>query len=164
MDDLSLRWFTMDDAALVYHWRYDSTATQYSGDTSVAPWSSHVAWCNNIVRDQKTRRSAYMWIAESYSQPVGYVRLTATSATGVYKISIAVDPEMRGCGVGTSMIKLCNAWCDEHGITPFANIHNNNIASRKAFMSAGYTQVLDDQQIANGKGSSDYGRYIYDST
>jgi RimJ/RimL family protein N-acetyltransferase len=142
---VTLRVFTMADAALVYHWRFDKAAVQYSGSHDVASWDSHVEFCERIVKDKSKQRAVYMWIAERNDQPVGYVRLNATDTESIYRISIAVDPEMRGCGIGTRVIELCGDWCDHHRYQPIATIREDNIGSIKAFESAGYKK--DETQV-----------------
>jgi RimJ/RimL family protein N-acetyltransferase len=141
---VTLRVFTMADAALVYHWRFDKAAVQYSGSHDVASWDSHLQFCERITKDKSKQRAVYMWMAEKNDHPVGYVRLNATDTKSIYRISIAVDSEMRGCGIGAQAIQLCGDWCNHHVIVPVATIHKDNSGSIKAFESAGYRK--DDTQ------------------
>ena len=75
--------------------------------------------------------------------PIGYGMLIERA--GRSWVSLAVDPDARGGGVGTEIYKLLAA----HAGTPvFAAIWRDNLASRRAAEHAGY--VFDDAVPAPG--------------
>jgi len=83
--------------------------------------------------------STRLFIFESDGLPVGQARVDVTGA-GIGEISISLDPSARGRGLGAELIGRATARAgQELGLKAvLARIKGTNVASRRAFVAAGY--------------------------
>ena len=95
----------------------------------------HMRWLDSVLRDPHRR----LLMAQADGEPVACVRVDIEAATA--RVSIYVDPERTGKGLGAAALDATSQWLVEHeqGVDRIeANILPNNLASRGAFESAGY--------------------------
>jgi L-amino acid N-acyltransferase YncA len=85
-----------------------------------------------------------LWIAESGGESAGQVRVDIAGNTGT--VSIAVQPEQRGHGVGTAMLQslLAKVAADGSPARLRAVVRSDNAASLHAFAHAGFREVTND--------------------
>jgi len=137
-DGLRLRPAGPDDADLVLAWRNDDVAVRYSRSGRVES-RDHQRWYAARLDDPATR----LWMAESRGQPVGYVRLDVRDAVG--RVSLAVAPERRGSGLGTTLLGALLRMLDgDFQVRRLeAEVHVENEASLRLFASHGFTTVRE---------------------
>lgn len=104
-----------------------------SGSGASVSGNAHRAWYAAALADPARR----IVIAFLEAQKVGMVRYDRKGETAT--VSIALNPQMRGKGLARPMLAgseaLVSAWAP---IELVAFIRPENVASRKAFESAGY--------------------------
>jgi len=130
---LELREATMDDMALVYHWRNDPITRRDSHQQEPIPWEGHEAWYTERLSESPDT----MWVAYYNKQPIGYGRCD-DRVNYRSLISVALDVAWRRRGYGVSLIQLTTKKITKRGRIPVAHIFPANVASIAAFESAGY--------------------------
>ena len=128
-----------DDAVRVWEWNFAPDVRAQSIDSRIVTFAEHYAWWCARLTDP--RRAT--WIVEHGGMPIGVVRIDPIEPTPdgpTDKISIALAPEARGCGVGRRAIRLaCAAWPRPI----LAQILSTNLASLAAFAAAGFAPTPD---------------------
>jgi RimJ/RimL family protein N-acetyltransferase len=130
----------MADAELLWRWANDAEARRWSFHSAPIPWETHVAWLAARLADPATR----IFVAEVHSTPRAVVRFEKDDAE-VAVVSILVDPDARGRGVGTRALRLsCRTAAREFGLERVdAYIKPANTASVAAFERAGFALFPD---------------------
>lgn len=119
---MRLRAATLDDGTEVYRWNFAPEVRAASGDTRMVTFAEHMRWYAARLD------GGHMWIIED-EEPVGIVRID------IGRISIALDASARGRGLGRAAIREA---CERWGKPVFAEIRNDNPASRAAFEACGF--------------------------
>ncbi len=131
--ELSLRPATLDDAALLRHWRNDPTTRANSRSQAEVSDEEHLSWLRATLGNAERR----LLVAEQAGRPVGQVRLDKQGPTA--EVSITVAPEARGSGLSSWLLRSLEPVARELGVTTLiAEIHRDNQASIKAFKRAGF--------------------------
>ncbi len=120
--------------------RNDPDAVAFSVSGRAVTADEHARWLRRVLADPEGCR---LWIGESGGEPAGQVRVDIAGDTGT--VSIAVQPEQRGHGVGTAMLQSLLAKVAVEG-TPArlrAVVRSDNAPSLHAFASAGFRAVSD---------------------
>ena len=130
-----LRKATREDAALIFDWRNDEASRKASESSEPLDWLAHCEWLESRL---ETFSSEKVFMAEEYEgHPVAYGRIWHKS-NNTATISICVDPELRGQGIGTVVIGLLRDKIFEGKRTPVAIIKDTNVVSQKAFTANGF--------------------------
>ena len=132
---LRLRPGREDDRDRLLEWRNDPDSVRFSLTGRPVTPEEHGPWLARRLADPATR----LLIGEVDGTPVGMVRIDVEDARGV--VSIAVAPDQRGLGYGT---RLLAELLDELRGDPqvdglLAEVVEENTASRRAFLNAGFT-------------------------
>jgi len=128
----------MDDAALLWRWANDVETRRNAFDAAPIPYASHVGWLERRLASEATR----LLIFSDEAGPVGQVRFDVED--GVAEIDIAIAPERRGQGLGTTMLRaaldgLRAEWGDR--VRPRAHVLAHNERSLRMFRRCGFRQV-----------------------
>lgn len=136
--EIELRPARSDDAARLFAWANDPVTRAASFDREPIAWQIHVAWLAAVVRDHDRR----LWIAEEAGIPVGQVRVDRMP-DGVGVVSIGLAPEVRGLGVGGTVLRMgLTAAVRELGIgRARAIVLATNLPSRRLFEGAGFVGI-----------------------
>lgn len=122
------------DAAAVLEWRNDPVSVASSTTGRPVAADEHSTWFAARLEDPGCRLS----IAEQQGRRIGMVRVEVTAGVGV--VSIALDPSMRGRGLGTAV--LARAVDELDGSMQVrslvADVLPDNAASLAAFRHAGF--------------------------
>ena len=140
--DLALRPAGHDDADAVLRWRNAPDAVQWSTTGRAVDPSDHRGWFERVLVDAGRR----LWIGVVDGLPVGMVRVDV--ATGIGTVSVAVDPERRGHGVGSGLLRAAQRELlgDCQVIALRALVHPANPASSRIFGRAGFAETgIDDE-------------------
>jgi UDP-2,4-diacetamido-2,4,6-trideoxy-beta-L-altropyranose hydrolase len=134
---VTLRRVRSDDAELMREWRNDHDAVRFSVTGRPVTPDEHAAWFARQVDDP----ARLFWIAEQMGRPAGQVRVDVTGSEGT--VSIAVAPEQRRRGIGTSILQAMLSEIVHHPEvrTLTALAHSDNVASVRAFERAGFRHV-----------------------
>jgi len=139
--ELVLRPATSDDAARLLEWRNHPTTRAASLSTAEIDLDTHRAWLADRLRDPDCR----LLIVVHDGEPVGQLRLDRDDTTA--EVSIGLAPQAQGRGLGTQALRLLDAeaaaWPDVRRLT--ARVRAGNVASARAFRSAGYREHDRDE-------------------
>lgn len=128
------------DAERVLAWRNDPASVATSETGTAVDETDHLAWFARRLADPGTK----LWIGELDGAPVGMVRIDVRSGEGT--VSVAVDPDRRGEGIGTRLLgaMITNLAGDCQVTSLIARIRPDNLASIKAFERNGFAATADD--------------------
>lgn len=116
--------------------RNESTARQWSAEAAPVRIWSHWAWW--ISRDVRAER---LLIIEDFANRVGYLRLK-TSNDGFTYVSLALEAQSRGQGIGTRSIHLAlDLPTPSAPVGWRAIVHRGNHSSNAMFKNCGFEEV-----------------------
>lgn len=129
-----LRDARLDDCERVWVWNNAPEVRAMSKDPRPIPFDGHAQWFRARIENRTP-----MWIIENNGAAVGVTRIEDG------KISIALDRDVRGRGVGKTAIALAaHGWA-----RPLvAEIMKTNLASRAAFEACGFTLHAETDVLA----------------
>ena len=128
----------LSDAELLLSWRNQATTRQFSGHSQLISPDEHLRWFT--ARLKRTYMEPYFLFTLN-QKPVGTSRLDiVTGSDNEYEISILVDPEQNGQGLGTQILEMtCASIINSHPKSSIlAKVHKDNLISQKLFMRAGF--------------------------
>jgi RimJ/RimL family protein N-acetyltransferase len=136
--ELRLRPAMASDACIAHKWRQDPRTRAHFRDSRDVPWEEHASWWEGTLKNPLRR----LLVACCGRLPVGILRfdLSASSA----EISLYLDPELTGVGLGTRSLVEAKRWIasEEPSVRRLtAQVMETNSASAAAFASAGFTRV-----------------------
>lgn len=131
------------DAKIAFPWRNAAITRRFFRDPRKLTLSEHIAWWSQAL----SRADRNLLIARLGRVNVGVLRLDWDAERPQAEVSIYLDPNYAGLGLGKHMLRELSLWVQASTPDPkrlVAEIHPDNLASRRAFESAGYRR-LDDQ-------------------
>ena len=139
---IRLRHARGSDAVDFYRWRNDPDTQRFTGiPTMKLTWEQHLDWfCEGVV-------SPHWYVAEDSldAQPVGALRYDRAVAEPAWWVSIVLDPQQRGKGYGTELLRQPIADLERAAV--LARIHQLNAPSIRAFEKAGYVLDMADESV-----------------
>ena len=153
--NLTLRQAVESDSEALLEWRNDATTRAFSLISDEVTREEHDAWLNKTMQD----KNCLLLIGEVLGNPVGMVRINILSDSGLGQVSINLNPDFRGRGIsrqllgssllfGAQVLNNISKYC--------ADIHIENVASQKIFISAGFVKSPD-------KNDGNFETYVIDS-
>ena len=138
---LTLRSATLEDGAHVLPWRNHPETRKYFRDPHPIPANAHTNWWSAAVEDPKR----HLFIAEVGKLGVGVVRLDDDDDSHSSTVSIYLDPDLTGLGLGKLMLSAVQQWSllRQEGRSLRADIHSQNTASQGIFRAARFQQQRD---------------------
>jgi UDP-2,4-diacetamido-2,4,6-trideoxy-beta-L-altropyranose hydrolase len=139
--EIVLRPARRDDEGYVWEVNNDPTVRRSSIKTEPIAYQSHVHWFEDKLNSPDTK----LLIATDGTVPVGVLRLDRHGREA--RISLALESDHRGRGIGTEAIRLAT----QQGIEQWdlsritALVRPENVASLKAFQRAGYIYQQTEQ-------------------
>jgi UDP-2,4-diacetamido-2,4,6-trideoxy-beta-L-altropyranose hydrolase len=135
---LYLRPATEADAGSCYNWRNAESTRRYSRDPSPVALDGHLRWWATALADPWR----HLLIAQVGRNAVGVLRLDRAGVEA--EVSIYIDPELTGLGLGRRMLEALELWASAglSGIqTLTAEIDPRNGSSEAAFAASGFHRV-----------------------
>lgn len=134
---VALRPAAIEDAETAYRWRNDQRTFRFFRHPEPVSWISHRQWWSNAIADESRR----LLVAQCGSRDVGSIRFDFSEDAA--EISIYLDPELTGLGLGGAMLAVAQAWlasfCPQVNRV-IAEVLPNNVASANTFRAAGFAQ------------------------
>lgn len=139
---IGLRAARPDDCERVWQLNNDPSVRAVSRNTAPITADQHRRWFLERLIDSAT--ALYMIVDESGSA-IGVIRLERRGAHS--EVSLAVDPDERGRGVGRAAIRAAVALSSARwpGLRVHASIAEDNLASRRCFEAAGFSQIASEK-------------------
>ncbi len=133
---MALRCAREGDAEMAWEWRNAESTRRYSFDSNPIPLERHLAWWQAALQSQ----DRILLIGEIAGAAVGVLRFDLDGAVGT--VSVYLDPRMTGQRLGPVLLRAGVEWARRNlhrtqRIEAF--IKPDNVASRKAFLAAGFT-------------------------
>jgi RimJ/RimL family protein N-acetyltransferase len=126
-----LRSARLEDRETLYQWQ-TKELRRYFNTPRPPSFAEHQSWFERRAAEAEPS----LWIVEIAARPVGYVRLDWPAKDEGADVSILTDPAYQGRGIATSaLLELRRLHPD---LQLRAEIHPENVASRRAFEKAGY--------------------------
>lgn len=144
---ISLRQCELKDVDLVFDWINDPIVREQSFSPNSISYTDHVKWFNK----QLETSPYFYFIAESGGQAIGQIRLS--NHDDVFLISYLIAKEYRGKGFGTKILTEVENELkkDRDNLKLAGEVKKDNIASQKAFVSAGYECVEEEHHYTYTK-------------
>ena len=131
-----------EHAKFLFEWRNDKSTRENSFNSEEVRWEDHLKWISNRSIDE----TEYHLVCFDGEKPVGRFSLDSSG-----EISVLVDPESRGKGYGTKVLKGAIDYLQEighHGALK-AFIKVENTCSIRLFIAAGF-RAEQDSVMKNG--------------
>lgn len=140
-----LRRCLIEDCDNLYKWANDPTVRVNAFNTSPIPYKEHVEWFKKSIENKN--RHIFILIKDNIA--VGQIRIDIEEEV-IATISYVIDENERGKGIGSTMLNLLyeKIKTDDYNIKKLKGlVKKENIASRKAFINNGYTEIEDKEYI-----------------
>ena len=128
---MKLRKATPGDSLDLWRWRNDPVTRAMSRNSEAVELAGHEAWFRRALEGSATS----LFIGETEEGPVGMVRFDHGAET---EVSINLNPAFRGRGLSHALLA---AGLAEVGGVVFAEIKDENAASRRLFEQAGFRRI-----------------------
>lgn len=135
-DRLDVRVAQRTDADPMLSWRNDPSVRESSRQRNPISREDHLAWLARVIGDP----DRHLLVGEIGGRAVGVVRYDLI-APGEYEISIYLDPDCLGLGLGPRLLAAGEAWLGARANAPaaiIAEFHPENLRSRAMFEKAGF--------------------------
>lgn len=129
-----------EDRDLLFAWANDPLVRKNSFSSEQISYKAHEAWYQELLSDPDRRQ--YLYLQDGI--PVGQVRIAAAGDDA--KVSYSICAQKRGMGHGKKLLCLLQKQIEQdfpqvkHLV---AEIKPDNIASRNAFLHAGYQKTYE---------------------
>ena len=136
---VALRPATANDAAAALAWRNDPRTLLHSRNPALVALQDHLHWWARALEDPQRR----LFIACCGDIEVGTLRFDSIGRDA--ELSIYLDPELSGLGLGRAVLRAGQAWCTARP-RPLAvdllvaEVHPDNRASAAIFAATGFRQ------------------------
>ena len=142
VEEFSVRFADKSDIKNVFELSNDDLVRANSINTNKILWDDHVNWFNNRIKNTKEP----FYIAET-SEGNFVAQIRFNKEEDGFVISVSIDKNFRGKGLGSKVIEKASKKLNEYPITAY--VKNDNIPSQKSFIKAGY--MPDGQKIINNE-------------
>jgi RimJ/RimL family protein N-acetyltransferase len=125
-----------DDARPMLAWRNHPSTRAYFRDPRPVPEADHVAWWSRTLASPDRA----LLVGAVGSIEIGVLRLDAAGEAA--EVSIYLDPDLTGLGLGTALLTAGQRWVTEKRpaiCRLIADIDPDNLSSQRAFTAAGFT-------------------------
>lgn len=135
--DVTLRPATIADGVIMLEWQRHPETRRFFRNSSIPTEADHLIW----LKDKLADHGVLFSIVLHGKEPVGVVRLDriARQALPAYEVSILIDPDKRGLGLGRAALRLVMRLVPEAEL--FAEVHPDNATSHSLFLSAGFRRA-----------------------
>lgn len=139
--DIILRRASWNDVDILYRWANDPSVRENSFCSDMIPYETHIRWFHALLNDPEQRQ--YILLADG--EMVGQLRLSWESET--VKIGYSIAREHRGRGFGKKLLTLAVEQARKDfpkAKTITGKVKPMNIASKKAFVAAGFLEIYEE--------------------
>lgn len=153
-DSIRLRRARADDCECVWRWRNDPRTRQTAFDPHPIDPAAHRYWYERVLKNPEQT----LLIGTIFHQDIGVLRYDAAEETA--EVSVYLDPELHGLGLGSSLIAAGNRWIENEATSVrvvVARIRPENEASLKAFGDAGFRHDSADRFTLRWRPSGRFG-------
>jgi UDP-2,4-diacetamido-2,4,6-trideoxy-beta-L-altropyranose hydrolase len=135
---IDVRLAVINDALLVWPWRNHEATRRFFFDPTPVSWDMHITWWNlSLLNLQRV-----ILLGRLNGKEVGVIRYDFMDSQQA-KVSIYLNPEMTGRGLGKSLLRTGKDWLLQNYPkinTIVAEVMPKNIASLHVFLAAGFEE------------------------
>ena len=133
---VTIRNANMRDADVIYQWQSDPNTRKYFHNLDIPQFAEHINWLEKKLAELKS----FFYIIEHKNKAAGVLRLNYKDNVkkNVYLVSIYISPDHYQKGLGSIALNYANLLFNKSEL--HAEIHQDNIASKKLFMKSGYVK------------------------
>ena len=142
---ITFRNANFEDASLLYFWRNNPEARNFSQKSEPITLNEHTEWFSSrLLRIDEEPFLIFFWD----QKPVGSIRLEFESnKSEKFFISIFVDPAYQGMGIGQKILEItCEKYLSVGEATIIAKVKKSNLVSKKLFIKAGFEFVSNSDE------------------
>ncbi len=135
---------TDQDCSLLFKWINDPITRMNSFHTEMIPYDEHCKWFSTKMNNPGS--IIYICVDVDIKLEVGQIRVEFDNDIG--EINYCVEPQSRGKGFGTEILKLLPNQLIKDGFVfskLIGKVKHNNIASEKVFLKAGYQVEISSE-------------------
>lgn len=136
---INIRRAVAEDALIVWPWRNNETTRRYFFDPTPVSLATHIEWWARSLSDPKR----VLLLGKLDDQEFGVIRFDFVAHTQA-EISIYLDPQMTGQGLGQKLLRTGQDWLRQNHQeidTVIAQVTSHNLASKQAFLAAGFKDI-----------------------
>lgn len=138
MEDIDVRLAVADDAIIAWPWRNNEATRRYFFDPTLVSLETHLAWWNRSLADPQRA----LLLGRLGGRGVGVIRYDFVDPQRAV-VSIYLDPEMTGLGLGSPLLRAGQVWLLQNHPevnTVLAEVMPENNASLHVFLAAGFQE------------------------
>ncbi len=126
----------LEDCEVIWQWWNDPVTRSMMKNNDPVPWKQHCVWYENLLKDDS--RILCMGLLDNLK--IGVVRFD-TQGVGVYEVSINMNPQVRGKGLGWQVLKKSIEFMTKQRkvVKFFATFKKTNVPSKRTFEKAGFS-------------------------
>ncbi|MBT5560248.1 MAG: UDP-2,4-diacetamido-2,4,6-trideoxy-beta-L-altropyranose hydrolase, partial [Proteobacteria bacterium] len=143
---------SVQDIEKVFQWQCHPSTRQFSLNQDQPTWDEHLDWMTHKI-SECVQDHFYITRDIETKTRIGVARLDRISA-GHYLVSIFIDPESYGKGIGLATLELLDNMHPH--VTIHATVLADNVASQRLFEKANYQRVDAKNFIRNPVGRDTY--------
>ena len=133
---MQLRDATMADARTMWQWRNAPVTRHASRLAQEIPFDAHEAWLARTLADP----ARHLFVARIGRIEIGVIRFDRLADDASYEVSLYLDPELHGIGLGHAMLAAGEAAMVQRrgALVVHAEVLSDNPGSRRLFIASGY--------------------------
>lgn len=142
-EQLQLRTANTADCDLIWRWRNDPRTRQASFSSGKIELVTHRDWYQRVLNNPRQ----HLLIGSIVGQDIGVLRYdmsTTNTHDNHTEVSVYLDPDLHGIGLGSALIAAGSRWLKiaQPTISRIAaQVRCNNPASHRAFLNAGFEET-----------------------
>lgn len=121
---------------MIYDWRTSDLVRRASLDDGLFSYASHCIWFDEVQADE----NRHLLIGVADDEPAAVIRFDR-AADATYEVSIFLNPEFLGRGIGGATLLCAEEWLGKYrsrSFTILAAVRPENQPSRTMFERCGY--------------------------
>lgn len=141
---IKIRTANISDCKELFSWRSDPLSRAMFFDTSIPLIEDHTHWLGSSLKNKKCT----LYIGQIDQKKIGVCRFDIVSDEAYAEVSINMNPESRGIGLGKRFLAASVAqYLKENPKDLLAKIKIENIASLKIFKAVGFETVSQNSDV-----------------
>ena len=128
----------------IYVWRRDFVSRAMFFNSKIPSYEEHIHWFNSSLNNPDRK----LYIGEIAYTKIGVCRFDRNAKSGVFEVSINMNPNCRGRGYGKCLLASSIRAVDKNSKTEFlAKIKPKNQASLKIFKTLGFKEIYSNESV-----------------
>lgn len=132
------------DSLDLYNWRNDPTTRKMFFSSDLISIQNHQKWFKKALAS----KNFLLLIGEINKSKLGVCRFEFSIIKNTAEVSINLNPNFRGLGLGGQLLERCiSHFIERYPIKLIAKIKKNNLVSQRIFKKSNFIQVQNSSNI-----------------